>query len=254
MPILIIAQNTVKGYMKEKVPLVVLVFAFILMVASYVLSPLAVGAQQKIIIDIGLASVSILAVLLIILLGATSFYREKEKGILSTILSKPVGRVDFIIGKYLGTITTILIVMVFMVAVFLSMMFLSKTPVTGAILWSVYLSVIEMMLIAGFMALFSSFSTPVMSAFFTLCIFAGGHLSKDILIFGQSIGDGAFKIISRAAFYILPDLSLFNIRQEAVHGLPLQDGFLYTVTIYGLFYTLFLLLLSALIFRVKEIK
>ena len=75
-----LAKYTIKGYIKERILLVVLIFGFLLMVASYVMSPLAVGAQQKIVVDIGLAAIPLFGILLIVLLGAGRFYQEKEQG------------------------------------------------------------------------------------------------------------------------------------------------------------------------------
>ena len=107
MPVLTLAKYTVKLYIKERVLLVVLLFGVILMISSYILSPLAVGAQRKIVVDVGLALVSILGIMLIILFGAGSYYREREKGILPALLAKPVSRVDFLLGKYMGTAITV---------------------------------------------------------------------------------------------------------------------------------------------------
>lgn len=253
MPIFSIAKYTLKEYLKEKVLLVVFIFLLLLMASSYILSPLAVGAQKKIIIDLGLASVSVFGVLLVLLLGAGSYYREKEKGILTTLLSKPISRVDFLLGKYLGMMTTVFLVMILMSAAFLCVMLLSRNPITGNILWAIYLSALEVGVIAAIMMFFTMFTSPILSSFFTIGMFVGGHLSKDILAFGSQVGSGAIKAITKIAFYLLPNLSLFNARQEAVHGLSIPEGFLYSVTIYGIFYTLVLLLFSALIFREKEV-
>lgn len=254
MPIFSIAKYTFREYLKERVLVVVLVFAFLLMASSFVISPLAVGAQKKILIDLGLSSVSIVSVLLIVLLGAGSFYREKEKGILAMMLSKPISRVDFLLGKYLGMIITIIMVMLSMSLLFLAVMLLNKTTITSNILWALYLSVVEMALIGSVMVLFSSFSSPVLSAFFTICIFVSGHLSKDMLAFGQQFGSGIFKAVSKSAFIVLPNLSLFNVRPEAVHNLAIQDGFLYSVTLYGVFYTTLVLFVSSAIFGRKEVS
>lgn len=253
MPIISIAKYTLKEYIKEKVLVVVFIFLLLLMASSYILSPLAVGAQKKIVIDLGLAAVSIFGVLLVVLLGAGSYYREKEKGILTTLLSKPISRVDFLLGKYLGMMVTVLIVMVLMSGAFMGAMLLDRNPITGNILWAIYLSILEVGVIAAVMMFFTMFTSPVLSSFFTIAIFVSGHLSKDILSFGSQVGSGAFKAVATAAFYVLPNLSLFNARQEAVHGLSIPEGFIWTVTIYGVFYTLMLLLLSSLIFREKEV-
>jgi hypothetical protein len=75
-----LARHTLRTYLQEKILLVVLVFGGLLMVSSYVLSPLAVGAQIKIVIDIGLASVSIFTVVLMCP-GRQLVHLEKERGI-----------------------------------------------------------------------------------------------------------------------------------------------------------------------------
>ncbi len=253
VPAITIAKYTIKGYIKERILLVVLVFAFLLMISSYVLAPLAVGAQKKIIIDVGLASVSIFGVLLVVLMGASSYSRERDKGILPGILAKPVSRVDFVLGKFLGTWTTVAVVMLCMAAVFGMVMLMSRTSFNTMILASVYLSVLEVALVTAVLSFFSSFTSPLLSSLFTLCVLIAGHLSTDLLEFARHFGGLGLKIVASAGYYLLPNLSLFNIRAEAVHDLPLMDGFIGTVTIYGVFYTLVLLFLSSLIFRRKDV-
>jgi ABC-type transport system involved in multi-copper enzyme maturation permease subunit len=252
-PIFTIARFTMLGYVKERVLLVVIIFAFILMISSYVLAPLAVGAQKKIIIDIGLASISIFGVLMVILLGASSYSREKEKGILPNILAKPISRVDFVVGKYLGTVLTIWMVMLVMAMVYLLVALLSRSDLHPTIFLAMYLSAVEVALVTAVMTFFSSFTTPLLSSFFTLCVFISGHLSKDLLAFAEHFGQGLFRTISSVGYYVLPNLSLFNIRPEAVHNLSLADRYGSSVTMYAAFYILALLFLSSTIFRRKDV-
>lgn len=254
MPIYTLAKFTVRGYLKERILLVVLLFGFLLMAASYVLSPLAVGAQQKIVIDIGLGSVSIFGVLLIVLLGAGSLYQEKERGILKTLLVKPITRADYILGKYSGMVATVAMVMALMSAIYLGFMAISGAPFSANVFWSLYLSLLEAAVVTSVLTLFASFSSPILSSFFTICVVVSGHMSGDLLEFANRFGGPVIKAFARVAFYTLPNLGLFNIRSEAVHGLPLPEGFIYAVTIYGLFYAGVLLYLSAVIFRRKEIN
>jgi len=254
MPIYTLAKFTVRGYLKERILLVVLLFGFLLMAASYVLSPLAVGAQQKIVIDIGLGSVSIFGVLLIVLLGAGSLYQEKERGILKTLLVKPITRADYILGKYTGTVATVAMVMALMSAIYLGFMAISGAPFSANVFWSLYLSLLEAAVVTSVLTLFASFSSPILSSFFTICVVVCGHMSADLLEFANRFGGPLIKSFANVAFYALPNLGLFNIRSEAVHGLPLPEGFIYSVTIYGMFYAGVLLYLSAVIFRRKEIN
>lgn len=252
-PAFTIARFTMLGYVKERVLLVVIIFAFILMISSYVLAPLAVGAQQKIIIDIGLASISMFGILMVILLGASSYSREKEQGILPSILAKPISRVDFIVGKYLGTVLTIWMVMVVMGFLYLFVTVLSRSALNGTIFLAMYLSAIEVALLTAVMTFFSSFTTPLLSSFFTACVFISGHLSKDLLAFAEHFGQTFFRFISTVAFYTLPNLSLFNIRPEAVHDLPVLERYSSSVTMYAFFYIMFFLFLSSVIFRRKDV-
>lgn len=253
VPALTIAKYTVMGYVKERILLVVLVFAFLLMVASYVLAPLAVGAQQKIIVDIGLGSVSVFGVLLVILMGAGSYSRERERGILPSILSKPISRVDFILGKFLGTWFTITVIMACMATVYLVVMFASRTPFNKMIFIALHLSVVEVALITAVLTFFSTFTSPLMSSMFTLCVFICGHLSGDLLDFANHFGGAGMKIVSSIGYYLLPNLALFNVRSEAVHNLPLMDQYVYSATIYALFYALVLLLASSIIFKRRDV-
>jgi len=253
-PALTIARYTLKGYIKERVLLVVLVFAFLLMVSSYVLAPLAVGAQRKIIVDIGLASISVFGVLLVVLIAAGSYSREREKGILPNILSKPVSRVDFVLGKFLGTWVTVLLVMACMTFVYFVVMMVSRTSFNGVIFVAVFLSALEVAVVTAVMTFFSTFTSPLLSALFTLCVVVSGHLSADLLEFAARFGGAGFHAMSSVAYYLLPNLALFNVRSEAVHGLPLMNQYVLSVTVYGVFYTLSALLASALIFRRRDVS
>lgn len=254
IPTLTIARYVVKGYIKERIFLVALIFGFALMVASYVLSPMAVGAQGKVITDVGLAAISILGIMLVVLLGASSFSRERSGGILASILAKPVSRVEFIMGKYIGTIASVSAVMLIMTCLFMLVMLMSHTPIHGMIFTAIYLSVLEVAMVTALMTLFSSFTSPMLCAFFTLCIFVCGHLSKDLLEFAEVFGGAGFKVAAQIGYYVLPNFSFLNVRTEAVHALPLPDGYVLSVSIYVLFYTLVALFLGAVIFHRRDVK
>jgi ABC-type transport system involved in multi-copper enzyme maturation permease subunit len=252
-PVLAIARFTLLGHFRERVLIVVLLFGLVLSVSSHVLAPLAVGAQHKIVIDVGLASISIFGILLVVLLGISSISREKERGVLPNLLAKPISRMDFVIGKYLGTVFTIWAVMSGMSVVYLLVAVLGNVGLHSTIFLALYLSAVEIAVVAAVMTFFSSFTTPLLCTFFTLCVFVTGHLSKDLLAFAEQFGHAVFKKAATIGYYVLPNLSLFNIRAEAVHELPLLDRYSSSVTMYAAFYVLTLLFISAVIFRRKDV-
>src|SRR6187401_296847 len=157
-----LARHTLRTYLQEKILLVVLVFGALLMVSSYVLSPLAVGAQQKIVVDIGLAAVSIFTVVLIVLLGAGSFHLEKERGILRALLAKPISRVEFVLGKYAGTVAMVSIVVLLMASVHMLVVTLSGSQVTENMMSAVYLTLLEGGVVTALLTFFAAFTSPVL--------------------------------------------------------------------------------------------
>ena len=254
MRILALAKFTLKSYLQEKILLVVLLFAVILMVSSYALSPLAVGAQQKIVVDIGLAAISIFAVALIVLLGASSFHLEKERGILRALLAKPISRVEFVLGKYAGTVAMVWTVVILMATVHMLVITLSGSEVSNKMLSAVYLTLLEGGVVTALLTFFAAFTSPVMGSFFTVSCVVAGHFSNDLLTFAERMGGTSSTVLAKAAYYVLPNLELLNVRSEAVHGLPLPDGFLFSVTLYAIAYASAVLYLATIVFRAKEVN
>ncbi len=252
--ILTLARFTLRSYVQERILLVVVVFAVLLMASSYVLSPLAVGAQQKIVIDIGLAAVSIFAVILIVLLGAGSFHLEKERGILRGLLAKPISRAQFMLGKYLGTVATVSAVIVLMAAVHILVVVLSGSAITSTLMVAFYLTLLEGALVTALLTFFSSFSSAVLGSFFTVACVVAGHFSGDLLTFAERFGGTIPRMVATAAYYLLPNLELLNARTEAVHHLALPEGFVTAVSVYALAYTAVVLYAATLIFRAREVS
>jgi ABC-2 type transport system permease protein len=249
-----LARHTLRTYLQEKILLVVLVFGALLMVSSYVLSPLAVGAQIKIVVDVGLASVSIFTVVLIVLLGASSFHLEKERGILRSLLSKPISRVDFILGKYLGTLAVATIVIVLMAALHMLVLTLCGSKITSQMLWAEYVTILEAGMVTALLTLFSCFTSPVLGSFFTIACVVCGHFSADLLQFAGRFSGGAAHAVVTAFYYVLPNLGLLSLRSEAVHDLAIPPGMLLAVTMYTLAYVGVLLYVSTVIFRAREVS
>ena len=254
MRVIALAKLTLKNYLQEKILIVVMLFAAILMLSSYALSPLAVGAQQKIVIDIGLAAISIFAVALIVLLGAGSFHLEKERGILRALLAKPISRVEFVLGKYTGTVAMVSIVVLLMASVHMLVITLSGSQVTENMMSAVYLTLLEGGVVTALLTFFAAFTSPVLGSFFTISCVVAGHFSSDLLTFAERMGGTSMKVAATGAYYLLPNLELMNVRSEAVHQLPLPDGFLFSVTLYALAYAAIVLYLATLIFRAKEVS
>ena len=249
-----VALNTFRESMRERILAVAVLFGVILMASSVLLSPLAVGAKQKIVMDVGLAAISIIGVLMAVFLGSTLLHKEIEKKAIYLVLTRPIPRPAFLAGKLAGVVLAIALVFVVMTAVMLATVALGKGVLSPAVFASVYLSFLETAVVCSLVLLFSTFTTPLLTSFFALSIFAAGSMSGDLRVFASKFGGGGMKLATDALYYLLPNLKVFNLRHEAVHGLPFAAGDILRATIYAVVYSLAVLYFACVIFRRREFK
>jgi Cu-processing system permease protein len=249
-----VALNTFRESIREKILVVALLFGVILMGSSVLLSPLAVGAKQKIIMDVGLAAISIIGVLTAVFLGSTLVHKEVDKKAIYLVLTRPISRSSFLAGKLAGIVLAIALVFAVMTAVMLGTIALGKGIVRPAVFASVYLSFLETTVVCSIVMLFSTFTTPMLTSFFALCIFAAGSLSGDLKVFASKFGGEGMQIVTGSLYYLLPNLKVFNLRHEAVHNLPFATGDILRATIYAAVYCAVVLFFACSIFRRREFK
>ena len=254
MKIYAIAVNTFKEVIRDKIFYSLVFFAILLLGASVLLGALTVGERSKIIEDLSLAGINIFGVIIAVFVGIGLVYKELEKKTIYTIISKPIDRYQFLLGKYLGLALTLFVYISVMSAFFLLILYFSTGMLPLKLLWAVLLIFVELLVIEAAAVLFSSFSTPILSATYTLAIYVIGHLTKDLIgLAGKAKNEGA-KAVLEFLYYLLPNLENFNIKSEIVHDMPVTFPFMAMALGYGVLYTAALLALSVIIFQKRNFK
>ena len=253
MKIAAIAINTFREAVRDKVLYSLLFFALGLIAASVALNRLAIGQQARIITDLGLASISIFGTLIAIFVGIGLVSKEIERRTIFTILSKPVGRGRFLLGKYLGLILTLGVEVGIMGICFLGMVAFYTDGIVGPALVAIGLIFLELCVITAVALLFSSFSTPFLSGLFTVAVWIIGHLTPDLREFGERAG-GATRLLTESLYLALPNLAHFNLKAEVVHRLPIAPVLVAEVTVYGLVYVALVLSAATLIFERRDFQ
>jgi ABC-type transport system involved in multi-copper enzyme maturation permease subunit len=252
MKIRAIALNTFKEAIRDRILYLLLFFAAVCIIFSRILALLAVGDRAKIITDVGLASLSLFGVLMAILIGTGLVYKEIDKRTIYTLLSKPIQRYQFLLGKYLGLLLTLFVMLVLMALIFLVLMLLHNYPVGGSFFIAILFIFLELCLITAVAMLFSCFSTPILSTLFSLSFYLIGHISWGLETLLNKIPQGGVKTLARFLYAFLPDLENFNFKTEVVHHLPIPPKIILYSTLYGLFYTVFILALAIIVFRRRD--
>ena len=263
----LLALNVFRESVRERVPLTLVLFAILLIGASFLIGQLTAGQDVKIIKDLGLAAIALVGLFIAVFIGVGLVSKEVERRSIYGILAKPVTRPQFIAGKYAGLALTLAVHILVMTAAFsavLAWMSWTATPterlswearaVDPRLLIAILLTYTELLLVTALALFFSTFCGPVMSAAATLGLYIAGHFSRDLRDFDAVVESGTGVWAARALYHVLPDFSSFDVRTQVVHGLPLPAAYLATIVAYGAAYAAALLLAAGYVFLKRDLK
>ncbi len=249
-----IILNTFREAVRDRILYAIVFFAVLILILSTIMDIITIGQRAKIIIDVGLASISIFGTLIAIFVGIGLVYKEIDKRTIYTIVSKPVARWQFLLGKYFGLVLTLLVEVAAMSAIFLVIVDNELGSVPPLLFVAVGLTFIELMVVCAVAILFSSFSTPILSGMYTLGVYLIGHLTRDLYHFSFRFKGTFLQKLMLFLYYFFPNLDNFNIRSQAVHDLPVDSSYILFAVGYGILYIAILLIVSSFIFSRRDFK
>lgn len=260
-----IAVNVFRESVRDKVLYNLVLFAILLIGASYVIGQLTAGQDVKIIKDLGLAATWIFGLFIAVFIGIGLVSKEVERRSVYNLLSKPVGRRQVVAGKYLGMIVTLAVnVAIMAAALYAVLVYMSYgVPLEIQRAWdapaldprllnAVILILVELMIVTAIALLCSTFSTPIVSAALTFGVVIAGHFSADLRNFDQVVDSPSAVRLARGLYWVLPNLSQFDVKAEVVHGQPVALGYLAMTTGYGVLYILVLLIIAMFVFARRD--
>jgi len=247
-----LALNTFKESARNKMFYLLVFFGIVFALSSKLISFLTLGDAMKVLKDTGLAAINFFCVLIAIFTGINLVYKEIEKKTIFNILSKPVSRARFIIGKFFGLALTMLVALAAMAVIFFLLVFVNGGGFDFKILLYFFMLYLELLIIVAISLLFSSFTTPILSFIFTVSLYLIGHIMWTFNEFKMLLQSKLWIRLAQALYYILPNLDKFNIKNDVVLGLPLQPMTILFAILYALVYILALLTVTVIIFRKRE--
>ena len=253
MKVLSIALNTFRENLRDKLLYNLLIFALLMIGSSLLLMRLTLGEFHRLLLDIGLGSVNIFSVLIAIFVGIGLVSKEIDKKTIYTIVSKPVARLEFLLGKFFGLTITLLVNMLIMTAGLLTVLMAQSVPIEAVLFKAIGLILLECMVVTAVALLCSTFTSATLSAIFTLAIYVIGHLTADLKTFGQKM-DGLGRSVLEGMYYLLPNLERFNLKGNVTHHIDVPLNDLVLIVAYGMAYAAFLLLLASVIFQRRDFR
>ncbi len=253
MKVLSIALNTFRENLRDKLLYNLLIFALLMIGSSLLLMRLTLGEFHRLLLDIGLGSVNMFSVLISIFVGIGLVSKEIDKKTIYIIVSKPVARFEFLLGKFFGLTLTVFVNMLIMTAGLLAVLLAKSVPIEAVLFKAIGLIVLECMVVAAVALLCSTFTSATLSAIFTLAVYVIGHLTPDLKTFSQQM-DGFGRNMLEGMYYPLPNLERFNLKGQVTHQLDVPLNDLLLIVAYGIAYTTFLLLLASVIFQRRDFR
>ena len=252
--ILTLAVNTVREAVRNKLLYALLFFAILMIVASVLLATLSYVESDRILQDIGIAAIRLFGVAIAIFVGVGLIHREVDRRTVYTILSKPITRAEFLLGKYAGLVMTIWMQMAVMVAFFLLVSHGAGAPVGAGHAAAFALIAVELALVTAIATLFSSFTTPLLASFFSCGIWFVGHLTRDLRDLGAASPLPTVQQLTAALYRVLPDLDGFDLTIEAAHGLPIVASDVWFAVAYGAGYAAVVLCVAVFLFERRDFR
>lgn len=248
-----IATNGFQEVIRDRIFYVIGFFALLLVVALPLLREVAATTEDKIFMDLGLAAIGILGVLVAIFVGTGLINKEIEKRTVLILIPKPISRAELIIGKHLGLLGVLAVLVIAMTAIYLALLSLSgiKYPLTSLLISELY-QFLELGLIVAVALMFGVFTSSILATLLTVGIYLMGHLSRDMLELGKLSENATIETITQSLYLVLPDLSRLNLKNEAVYGLLPSSMTLLGHAAYAVVYTILLLAIAILIFSRRE--
>ena len=239
---------------RNRVTLIVVAFALVMILSTSVILSLTVFTFDRVATDFGLGVMSMLMVGLTIFLSSSQLSREIDRRTVFLVLCRPVSRAQFVIGRVAGTLLTLWAMLAAMVAIFFAQMFILElyvTPAQGAAVGGL---AIELVLLSTLGAALSSVSGPMVSSLSAVGVYFIGHGASDLYEIASRSKSAAIQTVGKAIYWGIPQLDRLDYRIAAAHGTAIDWQQFSKSVVYALAYSGLLLLLAVIAFRRVDFK
>ncbi len=249
-----IALNTFRELARNKILYMIVFFGIALIGFSLVLANLSLGQSDKIVADFGLAMVEIFGIISVIFIGSQLLFREIEGKTVYLILSKPVKRRDFILGKFLG-FSAILLLIILIQSVISTIVFLvAKTPLSFLLFASIGFIYLKLLLLFAIILFFSTFISPLLSILLVMGVYIISHSITTMTDMALRSGNNILYYFSKVLLVIFPNFEALNIKSLIGSPITIAPSFFAINIVHAFLYLAVILTFTVLIFNRKTFE
>ncbi len=249
-----IALNTAREAIRNKLLYSILLFAVLVVAVAALFGSVSIGDQMKFVKDFSLMSVSLFGVAIAVMLGVSMLNKELGRKTIYNILSKPVARWEFIVGKFLGLMATLVLVVGLMTTALLAIVAAFEGRVDWTLALGAGMNVLELMILVA-VALFVSaiVVTPTVAGLVTAAAFVAGRCAGYLDYFVGRDQPLLLRSLAKGLYWVLPHLDRLNVANQVAYGDAVAPAYVMTVGIYAFAYSGILLVLAIFMFSRREL-
>ena len=250
---LVITTNVFREVMRDRVLYLIGLFALFLVACLRLLPEIAAATENKILLDVGLAAMSLLGLVIAVFVGTGLINKEIEKRTVLALLAKPISRTEFIVGKHLGLSAVLAVLVATMTAIYMAILVFGRVPfpIHSILVSSLYLF-LQLSLITAVAIAFGVFTSSLLATLLTFAVYFMGNFSRDLVTLGTLSKNPAIENMTRSLYLVLPDLARLDLKNQAVYGqLPSLTALLENA-LYGILYIVALLAIATFVFSRRE--
>lgn len=260
-----IFRVTFRGVFRDRVFQGILMTA-VLFTAIPAVSTLSMRQVTEYAMTLSLSLFSFMMLLLAVFLGASSLWKDIERRYTFSVISLPVSRGAYILGRFAGIAGFLLLTAVVLGAVAAVMVMFASTvyPPQRPIVWeylcaALFFDLLKYLMLVAFAFLFSTVSTSFFLPIFgTISVFLVGSATQEVFDHLHSPLGAQISPLVRAAstalYYLLPNFTAFDLKVNAIYGVQLSPGGAALTFGYFVVYTGIILTLSVLLFSRREMQ
>lgn len=248
-----IAVNTFREALRNKIFGALLLFAAAVIVFGIALGAMSVHNEVRVISDVSLFASTLFTMVITVYVSINLLQTEIDRRTIYTILSKPIRRWQFLLGKFLGIALLMVSIVALLYGLSAGLRYVQGAAPTPAFTWAFVLIYLQLLIVSAVALFFASFSSPLLSGLLTVGIFVLGHLHDQLTLVRSFFEARIVRRLIDAVAFVLPNLTSLNVATEVVHEFPLPIGYLAHAAWYALSYTVVVLVFAMMIFARRDL-
>jgi len=252
-----VALNTFREAVRDRVLYNLVFFALLMMCAAILVGQISIGIEEIVIVSLGLSAISFIGLLMAVFIGVGLVSKEMDKRTIYALLSKPVRRWEFLVGKFAGLVLTLAVNTAAMATgLFLALLYVRHTLLRSdaGLLVAVYFILLKLAIVVALALLFSCTTTSLLAILYSAGLYIAGSFVGQMRTLRGDLAGHATAMFMRWLSYVLPNFENFSIAGSVAHGVAVPHALIVQNTFYAALYCAVVLSGAAIIFSRRNLK